>query len=53
METFDAIYGRRAMRDYTPQCMERDTLDRLIDAIQAVPVARKAPRVQWVPASPL
>ena len=46
METFDAIYGRRAVRDFTSQCMERDTLDRLIEAaIQAPSAVNRQP---WI-----
>jgi len=46
METFDAIYGRRAVRDYLPQCIERDRLDRLIDAATQAPSAVN--RQPWI-----
>lgn len=46
MEIFDAIYRRRAVRDYTTQAVARETLDRLIDAaIQAPSAVNRQP---WI-----
>jgi nitroreductase len=46
MELFDAIYSRRAVRDYSSQMVGRDTLDRLIDAaIQAPSAVNRQP---WI-----
>jgi nitroreductase len=46
MEIFDVIYRRRAVREYTTQCVARDTLVRLIDAaIQAPSAVNRQP---WI-----
>jgi nitroreductase len=39
MELFDAIRGRRATREFTPQAVDRDILNRLIDAAIRAPTA--------------
>jgi nitroreductase len=39
MELIDAIYGRRAVRDYTSQTVPRATIDELIDAAVQAPTA--------------
>src|SRR5512134_7694 len=39
METLDAIYGRRAVRAYRPQRIDRETIDALIDAAIQAPSA--------------
>jgi len=39
MELIDAIYGRRAVRDYTPQEVSRATIEELIDAAVHAPTA--------------
>ena len=39
MELFDAIYGRRAVRDYTDQVVARSTITELIDAAIQSPTA--------------
>ena len=39
MELIDAIYGRRAVRDFTPQEVSRATIEELIDAAIHAPTA--------------
>ncbi len=39
MELIDAIYGRRAVRDYTDQAVDRSVIDALIDAAVQAPTA--------------
>jgi nitroreductase len=46
MEIFDAIYRRRAVRDYATKAVTREVLDRLIDAaIQAPSAVNRQP---WI-----
>jgi nitroreductase len=46
VEILDAIYRRRAVRDYTTQVVARETLDRLIDAAVQAPSAVN--RQPWI-----
>jgi nitroreductase len=39
INTMDAIYNRRAVRDYTPQKIDRDVINKLLDAAVHAPTA--------------
>ncbi len=44
MDVIDAIYGRRAIRDFTPEPISRDRINRLIDvAVQAPSAMNRQP----------